>query len=69
MDVPQDKVGEDKVSQYTGASWSKEGVAKLIELWREGVSPKVIAATLRRSEADVHAKAAELRLPEHIENS
>jgi hypothetical protein len=59
------EVARDKVAEYTGAPWSKEAVAKLTELWREGVSPKIISATLRRSEAEVHAKAAELRLPEH----
>jgi hypothetical protein len=62
MDQPN-----DKVSQFTGAPWSREAVAKLIELWREGVSAKVISATLRRDEAAVRAKAAELKLPEHVE--
>jgi hypothetical protein len=54
-----------KVADFTGAPWSKDAVAKLTELWREGVPPKVISATLRKSEGEVHAKAAELRLPEH----
>jgi len=61
MDQP-----DDRVSQFTGAPWSRDSVAKLIELWREGVPPKVISATLRRDEAAVRAKAAELKLPEHV---
>jgi hypothetical protein len=62
MDQQQDKVGD-----FTGAPWSKEAIDKLTELWREGVPPSVISATLRRGESAVRAKAAELRLPEHPE--
>ena len=56
---------EDKVAGFTGAPWSKQAIDKLTELWREGVSPTVISATLRRGEGAVRAKAAELKLPEH----
>jgi hypothetical protein len=54
----------DKVADFTGAPWSKQAVEKLTELWREGVPPKVISATLRRGEETVRAKAAELHLLE-----
>ena len=57
----------DKVSEFTGAPWSKNAVDKLTELWREGVPPSVISATLRKSEDAVRAKAAELRLPDHAD--
>jgi hypothetical protein len=57
----------DKVSQYTGAPWSKTAVEKLTALWNEGVPPKVIAAALGKAEDAVWAKAAELKLPEHPE--
>jgi hypothetical protein len=60
---------EDKVAGFTGAPWSKEAIDKLTELWREGVSPKVISATLRRDEGVVRAKAAELKLPEHADQT
>jgi hypothetical protein len=54
----------DKVTEYTGAPWSKTAVDKLTELWREGVPAKVISAALRKDEGAVRAKAAELHLPE-----
>ena len=54
----------NRVDEFTGAPWSREAVAKLTELWREGVSPKVISATIRRGEDAIRAKAAELHLPE-----
>ena len=57
----------DKVNDFTGAPWSKQAVDKLTELWREGVPPSVISATLRKGESAVRAKAAELGLPEHPE--
>jgi hypothetical protein len=56
------------VSQVTntGTPWTWRAVEKLQELWREGVPPKLISQTLRRSEAQIRAKAAELRLPQHV---
>ena len=56
----------DKVAEFTGAAWTAQAVEKLTELWREGVPPKIISATLRRGEDVVRAKAAELKLPEHL---
>jgi hypothetical protein len=46
--------------------WSLTAVQKLRELWRESVPAEMISQTLRRSEADVRAKAAELGLPQHV---
>ena len=54
----------DKVSEFTGAPWSRTAVEKLTAMWNEGVSPKVISAALRKDEGAVRAKAAELHLPE-----
>jgi hypothetical protein len=56
----------DKVSVQDGSPWSLRAVEKLLELWREGVPPELISQTLGRSEAQVRAKAAELRLPQHV---
>ena len=44
-----------------------EVVTKLRELWNGGVSPEMIAHTLGRPEAEVRAKAAELKLPQHVD--
>ncbi len=55
-----------KASEYTGAPWSIEAVEKLQQLWHEGVSAELISQTLRRSEEEVRAKAAELSLPQHV---
>lgn len=57
----------DKVTDYTGASWNIHAVETLRKLWREGVPAPVISQTLGRSEAEVRAKAAELKLPQHVE--
>jgi hypothetical protein len=62
-----DQTNQDKVTDFTGAPWSKQAVDKLTELWREGVPASVISATLRKGESAVRAKAAELGLPEHPE--
>jgi hypothetical protein len=59
----------DKVADFTGAPWSKQAVDKLTELWREGVPAEVISATLRKDEAAIRAKAAELGLPEHFQKN
>ncbi len=60
---------QDKVADFTGAPWSKQAVDKLTELWREGVSPKIISATLRKGESAVRAKAAELKLGGHFQSN
>lgn len=52
----------DNVTLNAGTPWSITGIEKLQELWREGVSPELIAQTLGRSEAEVRAKAGELGL-------
>lgn len=57
----------DKVSEVTGASWSITAIEKLKELWNAGVPADMISQTLARPESDVRAKAAELRLPQHVE--
>lgn len=57
----------DKVTEFTGAPWSLSAVEKLKELWNAGVAVEVISQTLGRSEATVRAKAAELKLPQHVE--
>jgi hypothetical protein len=59
----------DKVTEYTGARWSIQSVEKLVELWKDGVRAELIAQTLQRPEGEVRAKAAELSLPQHVENS
>lgn len=58
----------DNVTLNAGSPWSVTAVDKLRELWREGVSAQLIAHTLGRPESEVRAKAAELRLPQHVEN-
>jgi hypothetical protein len=59
----------EKVTEYTGAPWSIQGVEKLLELWKNGVRPELIAQTLQRPEAEVRAKAAELALPQHVDTA
>ena len=56
----------DKVTAFTGAPWSIGAVEKLKELWNAGVSAELISQTLARPEHAVRAKAAELRLPQHV---
>jgi hypothetical protein len=56
----------DQVTKQDGSPWTWRAVEKLQELWREGVPPELISQTLKRSEAQVRAKAAELRLPQHV---
>jgi hypothetical protein len=56
----------DAVTMQNGSPWTWRAVEKLQELWREGVPAEMIAQTLGRSEAQVRAKAAELRLPQHV---
>ncbi len=57
----------DKVSGITGAPWSITAIEKLRELWNAGVPADVISQTLGRPEHEVRAKAAEFRLPQHVE--
>jgi hypothetical protein len=57
----------EKVTDYTGAPWNLRAVETLQKLWREGVPAPMISQTLGRSEADVRAKAAELKLPQHVD--
>jgi hypothetical protein len=59
----------DKVTDYTGAPWNIQAVEKLRQLWRDGVPAAMISQTLGRPEAEVRAKAAELRLPQHVDAS
>lgn len=49
-----------------GSPWNLRAVEKLRELWHEGVPVEVISQTLRRSEAEIRAKAAEFGLPQHV---
>jgi hypothetical protein len=56
----------EKVTVHDGSPWSMRAVEKLIELWREGVPPDQVAQAIGRSEAQVRAKAAELRLGQHV---
>ena len=57
----------DKVTEYTGAQWSIEAIETLKKLWKEGVAVELISQTLSRPEDMVRAKAAELRLPRHVQ--
>jgi hypothetical protein len=59
----------DKVTEFTGAPWTLQAVEKLVQLWREGVPVPLISQTLGRSEAEIRAKAAEQRLPQHVETA
>ena len=52
----------DNVTLNAGTPWSVTGVEKLQQLWSEGVAPELIAQTLGRSEAEIRAKAGELKL-------
>lgn len=47
------EIGEDRV-------WTVETVQQLQDLIREKVPASVISLRLRRSQADIHAKASEL---------
>ena len=56
----------ENVTLNAGTPWSITGVEKLQELWKEGVKPELIGQALGRPEAEVRAKAAELKLPQHV---
>jgi hypothetical protein len=58
----------EKPTEITGSPWTIEAVEKLKQLWNEGVPADMISQTLARPEHVVRAKAAELRLPQHVES-
>jgi len=57
----------DNVTLNAGSPWTITAVDKLKELWNGGVPPEMVAHTLGRPEQEVRAKAAELKLPQHVE--
>lgn len=57
----------ENVTLNAGAPWTITAVEKLQELWKSGISAEMVAHTLGRAEAEVRAKAAELKLPQHVE--
>jgi hypothetical protein len=57
----------DKVTEIDGAPWTLRAVEKLRQHWRENVPVPLICQALGRSEAEIRAKAAELKLPQHVE--
>ena len=59
--------GGTNVTLNAGSPWTVTAVGKLKELWDAGVTPKMIGHALGRPEHEVRAKAAELRLPQHVE--
>ncbi len=56
----------DNVTLNAGTPWTITAIDKLRELWAADVPLAIISHTLGRPEAEVRAKAAELRLPQHI---
>ena len=56
----------DNVTLNAGTPWTITAVDKLKELWGADVPPEMISHALGRPEAEVRAKAAELRLPQHV---
>ena len=56
----------DNVTLNGGTPWTITAVDKLKELWTADVAPETISHTLGRPETEVRAKAAELRLPQHV---
>jgi hypothetical protein len=56
----------ENVTLNGGTPWTPTAVAKLRELWAEDVPAEIVAHTLGRPEPEVRAKAAELRLPQHV---
>ncbi|MCB1500350.1 MAG: hypothetical protein KDK07_11275 [Bauldia sp.] len=57
----------DNVTLNAGSPWTITAVDKLKELWNAGVEPALVAQTLGRPEQEIRAKAAELKLPQHVE--
>ena len=56
----------ENVTLNAGSPWTITAIDKLKELWNGGVEPALVAHTLGRPEQEVRAKAAELRLPQHV---
>ena len=56
----------DNVTLNAGTPWTITGIEKLKELWNAEVPPETISHTLGRPEAEVRAKAAELKLSQHV---
>ncbi len=56
----------DNVTLNAGRLWTIDGINKLRELWSASVPVEVISHTLGRPEPEVRAKAAELKLPQHV---
>ena len=56
----------ENVTLNAGSPWSITAIDKLKELWNAGVDPAVVSQTLGRPEPEIRAKAAELRLPQHV---
>jgi hypothetical protein len=56
----------DNVTLNAGTPWTVTAVQKLQELWKAGVDPAMVAHTLGRSESEIRAKAAELKLAQHV---
>lgn len=56
----------ENVTLNAGSPWTITAIDKLRELWNGGVDPAVVSHTLGRPEPEVRAKAAELRLPQHV---
>jgi hypothetical protein len=57
----------ENVTLNAGSPWTITAIDKLKELWNGGVEPALVAHALGRPEQEVRAKAAELRLPQHVE--
>jgi len=53
----------DNVTLNGGKPWTMTAVDKLRELWKAGVPAAQVASVLGRPEAEVRAKASELKLP------
>ncbi|MCB1489407.1 MAG: hypothetical protein KDJ88_18365 [Bauldia sp.] len=58
----------DNVTLNAGKPWTLTAVEKLQELWKDGVQPALIGQAIGRPEDEVRAKAAELKLPQHVES-
>jgi len=56
----------ENVTLNAGTPWTITAIDKLKELWMADVQPETISHTLGRPEAEIRAKAAELRLPQHV---
>jgi hypothetical protein len=56
----------ENVTLNAGSPWTVAAIEKLKELWIGGVDAALVAHTLGRPEPEVRAKAAELRLPQHV---